>query len=97
MAGTPSLSCNLIALLLSVAGALRAQTTFATITGTVTDATGAVIPNLKVTARNVATGIETTTKSNEAGIYTLAQLKEGEYTVRAQGAGFKERDSSCKL
>ena len=90
MARTPSLSCILITLLLSVAAPLTAQTTFATITGTVTDATGAVIPNVTVTARNVATGIETTTKSNEAGIYTLAQLKEGEYTVRVQGAGFKE-------
>jgi hypothetical protein len=64
--------------------------TFATITGTVTDPTGAVIPGVTVTARNVATGIETTTQSNEAGIYTLAQLKEGEYRVTARGAGFKE-------
>src|SRR5690349_11978028 len=68
----------------------QAQTTFATITGTVTDTTGAVVPNVTVTATHAATNIQTSTQSNEAGVYTLAQLREGEYTVRARGAGFKE-------
>ncbi|MCW5978722.1 MAG: carboxypeptidase regulatory-like domain-containing protein [Bryobacteraceae bacterium] len=69
---------------------MSAQTTFATITGTVNDATGAVIPGVTVIARHLATGFETTTQSNDAGIYTLAQLREGEYAVTARGAGFKE-------
>ena len=56
----------------------------------VTDATGAVVPKVTVTARNVATGIEMTTETNEEGIYTLAQLKEGPYTLRAQSPGFRE-------
>ena len=81
--------CLLLALLLC-AGAVFAQTTFATITGTVTDATGAVIPNVTVAAKNVATGIETSAASNDAGIYTIAQLLPGDYTVRARGQGFKE-------
>ena len=76
------------ALLLS--GLAPAQTTFATLTGTVTDATGAVVPKASVIARNVATGIETTTESNADGIYTLAQLKEGQYTLRTRSVGFKE-------
>ncbi len=71
-------------------GLLQAQTTFATVTGSVVDATGAVIPGVKVTARNSATGTETSATSNDAGIYTLAQLREGEYTVTARGSGFKE-------
>jgi hypothetical protein len=83
-------SLFIIVLLLSLGSMAQAQTTFATITGTVTDATGAVVPSVKVTARNAATGIETSTQSNEAGIYTLAQLKEGAYTLIARGAGFKE-------
>jgi hypothetical protein len=76
------------ALLLS--GIANAQTTFATITGMVSDATGAVVPNAAVTAKNVATGIETTTASNADGIYTIAQIKDGHYTLRVRGAGFKE-------
>ena len=67
-----------------------AQTTFATITGTVTDPTGSVIPNITVRATHVATNIATTAPSNDAGVYTLPQLKEGEYRVSARGAGFKE-------
>jgi hypothetical protein len=77
-------------ILVSAAGIASAQTTFAAITGTVSDATGAVVPNITVTAKNVATGIETTTQSNEAGIYTAPQLRDGMYTVTARGSGFKE-------
>jgi hypothetical protein len=86
--------CNVLFLLpvilLGGAGVSSGQTTFATITGTVSDVTGAVVPSVTITARNVATGIETDTLTNEAGIYTIAQLRDGEYTVSARIAGFKE-------
>src|SRR5205814_3464686 len=59
------------------------------ITGTVTDATGAVVRGATVAATNVETNIKTTAQSNEDGNYTIAQLKEGTYTVRAEAAGFK--------
>jgi hypothetical protein len=75
---------------LLTAGLAQAQTTFATITGTVNDATGAAVPNVTVTATHIATNTPTSTQSNDAGVYTLAQLKEGEYTLRARAAGFKE-------
>src|SRR5213593_2392870 len=77
------------ALLLVVARSADGQTTFATVTGTVTDATGAVIPNVSVTATNKLTGIKTATKSNDAGIFTLAQLNDGTYSVTAEAAGFR--------
>jgi carboxypeptidase family protein len=80
----------ILALAVLLGDAAQAQTTFATLTGTVTDATGAVVPKASVTVRNIATGIETTTEPNDEGIYTLAQLKEGQYTLRVRGAGFKE-------
>ncbi|MGH8247902.1 MAG: carboxypeptidase-like regulatory domain-containing protein, partial [Gammaproteobacteria bacterium] len=83
----------LLALALLAGGQLLGQTTFATITGTVTDSTGAVIPNADVSATHVATGITTKTQSNEAGVYTLAQLKEGEYVVRVKKSSFKEQVS----
>src|SRR5229473_2924715 len=83
-------SVTLIFNLLLCAVRLPAQSTFATITGAVTDTTGAVVPSVTVTATHVATNITSTGSSNEAGIYNLPSLKEGEYTVRAKAAGFKE-------
>jgi hypothetical protein len=79
-----------VAAVLSFTAVLSAQTTFATITGTATDASGATVPGVTVTATNIESGIPTSVQSNEAGVYTLAQLKEGTYTVRAQRPGFKE-------
>ncbi len=75
---------------LLLCGAAWSQTTFASITGTVTDGTGAVAPRVKVSATNVGTNIKTEVLSNEAGVYTVPQLKEGTYTVRAEAAGFKD-------
>src|ERR1700750_64343 len=69
---------------------LGAQSTFATITGTVTDIRADAIPNVTVIATHVATNISLTGVSNEAGIFSLASLKEGQYTVRAKATGFKQ-------
>ena len=74
-------------LLLCLGAAAYAHTTFATITGTVSDPTGAVVPNATVTATNTETGIKTTAKSNEAGIYTIAQLNEGPTRFRPRRQG----------
>src|SRR5262249_57348453 len=71
-------------------GGLHGQTTFATITGTVTDPSGSTVPGAAVVATHIATNSQTTTLSNDAGIYTLGQLREGQYSVRAKAAGFKE-------
>src|SRR5437588_367085 len=65
------------------------QTTFATIFGNVTDSSGAVVPGVIVKAINLETNVQTETKSNSAGVYTIPQLKEGKYKVLAQAAGFK--------
>ena len=72
------------------ASAAYSQTTFATITGTVQDATGAVVPKATVTATNTETNIKTSTTPNEAGNYTLAQLREGTYEVKVEAPGFQE-------
>ncbi len=59
---------------------LIAQST-ATLRGTVTDQSGAVVPNAKVTARNQATGIERSTQSDSTGNYQIASLPVGKYDV----------------
>src|SRR2546428_2466672 len=77
----------LIALLSSRA---FAQTTFATLTGIVTDSAGGVVPGALVEARHVLSNYTYTTTTNQVGNYTLGQLREGEYVLRVQLAGFKE-------
>ncbi|HUI56680.1 MAG TPA: TonB-dependent receptor [Bryobacteraceae bacterium] len=60
----------------------------ATITGTLTDPSGAVIPAASVTVKNTDTGIERAIQTNEAGIYVAPFLQPGHYEVRAAKAGF---------
>ena len=65
------------------------QTTFATITGMVTDPNGAVVVGATVTATLVSSGYKYTGRTNESGYYTVGQLLEGEYNVRVESPGFK--------
>lgn len=74
--------------LLSVPAA--AQSTFATITGVVTDPNGALVPGVRIEAVHLATNYRYTATSNEAGQYTLANLREGAYDLRATAAGFQD-------
>src|ERR1700722_9792220 len=64
------------------------QTTFATVTGLVTDANSAVVPMAKVELTNAATNIKYTGVSNETGLYTVTGLQNGRYELRATAAGF---------
>lgn len=57
-------------------------------TGRISDKSGAVIPNVTVTAHEVDTGVNTTTKSNGTGNYTIPYLKAGHYTIEAAATGF---------
>src|SRR5438094_6917828 len=61
----------------------------AVVGGTVADASGALIPGVEVSARNVATGIVTTRITNEAGNYDFASLRQAAYTVTASLSGFQ--------
>jgi hypothetical protein len=70
--------------------AALAQTTYAGITGTVIDPNGAVVPNVTIEATHTQTNYKYTAQSNEVGVYTLSQLREGEYTLRARASGFQE-------
>ena len=84
-------SSGLLALavaLLFISPAL-AQTTTAAITGTVIDASGAFVPNVKVTATNTATNVANASRTNDAGVFTFPFLTVGEYTVSAEAQGFK--------
>ena len=75
---------------LVLAGIASAQTELAILTGTVTDASGAVVPNAALSITNEATGISTTSATNESGRYFVPSLKPGVYTVTATATGFKK-------
>ena len=72
------------------AGALLAQSELATLSGTVTDSSGAVLPKVAVTTVNEATNIASSTLTNEGGRYVIPSLRPGTYTVTAVLSGFKK-------
>ena len=73
-------------------GTLSAQTANGTITGTVTDQTGGVVPNAAVQVKNTDTGIIYQSVSTATGNYTAAQLPVGKYQVSVTVQGFKKYD-----
>ena len=68
---------------------LYAQVVGARITGTVTDATGAVIAGAQVTVKNTATSLTRELATNESGFYSAPNLLPGPYTVTVSAKGFK--------
>lgn len=60
-----------------------------TVTGLVTDSSGAVVVGANITIRNASTNVETRTQSNSAGIYYLPSLPPGQYDLRVEHSGFK--------
>src|SRR5437762_4201839 len=70
---------------------LFSQSSNGTISGTVADASGAVVPGVTVTATNNATGVVTTVLSNDAGVYNFASLQPGTYKVSALLPGFQTK------
>src|SRR5499427_2107575 len=66
-----------------------AQETTGTITGTTTDQTGAVLPGVSVTLKNVDTGSVRTVVTNESGLYTAALVPIGQYEVTFELQGFQ--------
>lgn len=82
-----------IFLLLLSAGA-RAQTGTASITGLVTDETGAALPGVTVTATNPATNVVHVGMTNETGNYTITPITVGSWVVKAELAGFRTSTTS---
>jgi Carboxypeptidase regulatory-like domain len=75
---------------LSFCAIASAQQTRATLTGLVTDPTGAIVPNVLITVTNANTGAITSVRSTSAGAYTVPYLAPGTYSVKASRAGFKD-------
>ena len=69
---------------------LRAQTTFASLTGTVTDATGAALPGAHIYVTETQSGYSYSTDATGEGVYTIPNLREGAYRVVVSAPGFQE-------
>ncbi len=68
------------------------QAVFGSIFGTVTDPTGAAVPNAKVTVTNARKGMIDTATTNDSGNYSVTHLIPDSYSVRIEGSGFKTID-----
>ncbi|HEV2418111.1 MAG TPA: TonB-dependent receptor [Terriglobia bacterium] len=65
------------------------QATYGNIIGTVTDSTGAAVPGVQVSIKNVATGVVVTAETNDSGNYTAPNLLPGTYTLNFSKRGFQ--------
>src|SRR5262245_42967015 len=83
-----SIAAALVVLLFSLPLQSSAQVS-ASVGGSVSDPTGALLPGVEVTATNVNTGISATQLTNEAGAYQLPSLQPGTYRLRASLPGFQ--------
>ncbi len=77
-------------LLIAVTSSVFAQTSSGKVIGTVTDQQDAVLTGVKVTAINLATNVQQTTTSSDAGVYSLPALEPGNYRLTAEMAGFNK-------
>src|SRR2546422_5813923 len=75
----------------------HSQVINATLTGTVSDPSGALIPGVEVTARQIDTAVVSTTVTNEAGTYRFGSLQPGPYQVSASLPGFQPQTFQLTL
>lgn len=88
-----SIRLTILALAFLVTLSSHAFAQEATILGTITDASGAVVPNATITITNNDTGVVRTLPSNSDGQFVAPNLHIGTYGVRASAAGFKVGES----
>src|SRR4249920_233578 len=76
---------------------VSAQVINASLSGTVSDVSGALIPGVEITATNVGTGVATMAVSNESGTYRFGSLQPGQYRVTVALAGFQTQTFQLTL
>ena len=83
---------GLLLLVLSLAAPGRSQSTFGSITGTVTDKSSAAVPAAKIVVTNVATGVIRRATAGTDGVYTVNDLLPGSYRLQVDATGFSPLD-----
>jgi hypothetical protein len=75
----------------------RAQVVGATVSGSITDPRGDAIPNAKISAKNLGTGVSTGTTTNTTGAFSIANLNPAEYEITASAGGFSTSRTKVTL
>ncbi|HSY01317.1 MAG TPA: carboxypeptidase-like regulatory domain-containing protein [Acidobacteriaceae bacterium] len=78
----------LLPLLLLLAGSFASAQSTATLSGTVTDPSGAVVPNARISIQDLSTGSDRISRSDSAGNYSVAALQPGNYSVTIEAPSF---------
>ncbi|MGB6482889.1 MAG: carboxypeptidase regulatory-like domain-containing protein [Candidatus Acidiferrales bacterium] len=86
--------CSFLILLLLAFATTAAAQNNATLQGTVTDPSGAAVPNANVTVMDQATGVIRQTKTTSTGFYQVAQLPPSQYTVTIEATGFQKSQTT---
>jgi len=89
--GCPSLLALALVIMTSIPA--LTQTITGTVTGLVTDQSGAVVAGAKVIAINVLTGVATPTVTNPSGIYSLRFLQIGQYKISVEASSFSPQST----
>ena len=84
-------------LVFSAAAGFAQEGINATLSGSISDPSGALIPGVQVTARNIATGVTSTTITNESGTYRFPSLQPGTYEATATLVGFQAQTFRLSL
>jgi hypothetical protein len=79
-----------VCLALALVPAMHGQSITATITGTVTDSSGAVIPNAAISIINTETNVRTEARTDAGGNYTVPLLPRGQYSLEVTAQGFRK-------
>src|SRR6266850_330340 len=85
------LSAWILGFCLMVSLPLHAQVAGATLSGTVMDQSGGVVPQVAITVKNIATGITRNSTTSAAGFYSAPNLLPGTYEIRAAAQGFSSQ------
>src|SRR3569833_356412 len=83
-----ALLLSMVMFLLAIAPA-GAQSDSSSLSGTVTDSSGALVIDAKITVRNAATLAERSITTNDSGSFTLTNLSSGDYSVHVEKSGFE--------
>ena len=80
----------LLVTIVAISSSLRAQSFYGSVSGTVTDATGALIPDATVSVTNVGTNETQTARTGREGQFNFVNLVPSTYTVKVEKPGFKQ-------